>query len=392
MKVPMLDLTPQNNALLPELRQAFERVFTSSQFILGPEVRKFEELCAAYAGVKHAIGVSSGTDAILLALMALGIQAGDEVICPSFTFFATAGCVARVGAKPVFADSCPYCFSLDVEDVRKRITSRTKAIVPVHLFGQMAPMDPLMELAEAHGLHVIEDAAQAFGASYRGRAAGSIGICGTVSFFPSKNLGGFGDSGLLITNDDALAAKAQLLRTHGAEQKYFHKTVGANFRIDALQAAMLGVKIGHLEAYSTRRMENAAYYSSRLAAATGIAEGSRQQCCTGHYCQPEPGTRLLLPLQRMENKHIWNQYTLRITGGKRDAFREYLQAHDIGTEIYYPRPMHLQECFQIAGYTQPTLPECERLAAECVSLPVYPDLTRSQQDHVINTILDWKDR
>ena len=391
MKVPLLDLKPQNGALMPELREAFERVFATSQFILGAEVRNFEEQCAKYAGVGHAIGVSSGTDAILLALMALGIKAGDEVICPSFTFFATAGCVARLGARPVFADSCPYCFNLDVADVRTRISPRTRAIIPVHLFGQMAPMDSLMELAHEHGLHVIEDAAQAFGASYRGRSAGSIGNCGTVSFFPSKNLGGFGDSGLLVTNDDALAAKALLLRTHGAEEKYFHKIVGANFRLDALQAALLSVKLNHLEAYTTRRMENAAYYHSQLAAIPGIAEGSRRECCTGDYRAPAPDTRILLPLQRSENRHIWNQYTLRITGGKRDAFRKYLQALDIATEIYYPQPMHRQECFQIPGYTQPSLPQCEQLAAECVSIPIYPDLTRPQLDYVIGAIAGWKD-
>ena len=391
MKVPLLDLKPQNNALLPELRAAFERVFSSSQFILGPEVQNFEERCATIAGVQYAIGVSSGTDAILLALMALGVTAGDEVICPSFTFFATAGSVARLGARPVFADCCPHCFCLDVADVRKRINPRTKAIIPVHLFGQMAPMDPLMALAREHGLYVIEDAAQAFGASYSGHPAGSIGDCGTVSFFPSKNLGGFGDSGLFVTNGSALAVKARLLRTHGAEQKYFHKMVGANFRIDALQAALLGVKLEHLEEYSNRRNENAAYYGSRLGTASGIMETSERECCYGVYRDVSEDVRILLPRRRSENKHIWNQYTLRVTGSKRDAFREFLQSHGIATEIYYPQPMHKQECFQISGYTQPALPQCERLANECVSIPVHPDLTRTQQDYVIDTILQWKD-
>lgn len=382
MKVPLLDLKPQTNALLPELREVFERVMASSQFILGPEVEAFEAECALITGTRHAIGVSSGTDAILLALMALDIGAGDEVLCPSFTFFATAGCVARVGARPVFVDCCPGCFNLDVEDARRRISGRTKAILPVHLFGQMAEMDAVMELARAHGLRVIEDAAQSLGAAYRGRPAGSIGDFGTYSFFPSKNLGAFGDAGLLATNDDALAAKARLLRVHGAEKKYFHRMVGANFRIDALQAALLRVKAGQLEEYTRRRMENAAYYNERLGAVEGIAMGS----CTGDA----PGARIVLPHAREGNKHIRNQYTLRVRGGRRDALRAFLQERNIATEIYYPRPLHQQECFQIAGYEQPALAVSEMVAEECVSIPIFPDLSREQREYVSAAIGEFR--
>ena len=389
MNVPLLDLKPQNEALRSELLKAFERVLASNQFILGPEVQCFEDQCAKFAGANHAIGVSSGTDAILLALMALGIAAGDEVICPSFTFFATAGCLARLGAKPVFADSCPHCFNIDVADIRGRIGPRTKAILPVHLFGQMADMDPLIKLADEHNLYVVEDAAQSLGASYRGRPAGSIGAFGIFSFFPSKNLGGFGDSGMVITNDGKLAEKARLLRTHGAEQKYFHKSVGANFRIDALQAALLSVKLQHLETYSGRRKENAAYYSSRLATIPGIEDKSPSECCMDSHRESGGAARIVLPAQHGDRGHIWNQYTLRVKDGMRDRFRQYLQARHIASEIYYPRPMHMQECFQIPGIQPPSLPICEQVAAECVSIPVFPELTIGQQDHVIDTIASF---
>jgi dTDP-4-amino-4,6-dideoxygalactose transaminase len=254
-----------------------------------------------------------------------------------------------------------------VDDARQRVTPKTKAVIPVHLFGQVADMDPLLEVASERKLRVVEDAAQAFGAAYRGKPAGSMGDFGTFSFFPSKNLGGFGDSGLLVTNDDALAEKARLLRTHGAKPKYFHKTVGGNFRMDPLQAALLGVKLWHLEEYSARRVEHANYYAERLSALPG----------------------LVLPSAHPHNKHIWNQYTIRVLGGKRDALRDHLAAREIGTEIYYPRPMHMQECFRRDGATQPRLPVCERLAAECLSIPVYPELSREQQDAVADAIADF---
>lgn len=371
MKVPLLDLTLQNEPLLPELRQAFERVMASGVFILGPEVQNLENLCCQAAGTAHAIGVSSGTDAILLALMALDIGPGDEVICPSFTFFATAGCIARTGAKPVFADSLPDTFNLDVADARRRITSRTKAIMPVHLFGQMAEMDAVMKLAREYALWVIEDAAQSLGATYNGRPAGSIGDAGTFSFFPSKNLGGFGDSGMLVTNDAALAEKARLLRAHGARPKYFHKMVGGNFRMDPLQAALIAVKMRHLEQYTARRAAHAAYYAGRLAEIEGAAG------------------RILLPAACPHYEHIWNQYTLRLTDGRRAAFKDFLAARQIGSEIYYPRPMHLQECFAPRMGAVASLPVCERLAGECISIPVYPELRREQLDAVIAAVADF---
>lgn len=364
----MLDVKRQNDPLMPELRQAFERVINSGRYILGPEVESFERRCAAIAGVEHAIGVSSGTDAILLALMALDIGPGDEVICPSFTFFATGGCIARTGAKPVFADSVPGSFNMDIDDARKKITSRTKAIIPVHLFGQMCEMDRVMQLARSHGLRVIEDAAQSMGAAYRGRPAGSWGDFGTFSFYPSKNLGGFGDSGMLVTDDAALAAKARLLRAHGAERKYFHKIVGANFRIDPLQAALLNVKFDHLAEYSKQRTENAGYYSGRL-----------QQLESAHLILPVAGEHCI---------HIWNQYTLRVRSGRRDALKDFLTSRQIASEIYYPLPLHLQECFPPGVGVRPSLPVCEGLAKECLSIPIYPELTGEQKDAVAAAVTE----
>ncbi len=362
MKVPLLDLKAQNGALAAELEAAFRRVLESGMFILGAEVDQFERKTLEVTGAKHAIGVSSGTDAILLALMALGIGPGDEVLCPSFTFFATAGCVVRVGARPVFVDSCAGTFNMDVQDAARRVTERTKAIIPVHLYGQCADMDAVMDLARAHGLRVIEDAAQAIGATYRGRMAGSIGDFGTFSFFPSKNLGALGDAGLLTTNDDGLAERARLLRTHGASRKYYHERVGGNFRIDALQAALLSVKLPHLAGYSRRRAENATYYSERLA-------------WVG---------RVVLPSATLQNEHIWNQYTLRVMDGKRDGLQAHLAKRGIGSEIYYPVPLHQQACF--AHLPGGALPVSEQLAAECLSIPIYPDLRREQLDWVVEAV------
>ena len=364
MQIPILDLKLQNDPLMPELRQAFERVMNSGRYILGPEVEKFESRCAAIAGVKHGIGVSSGTDAILLALMALDIGPGDEVICPSFTFFATAGCIARTGARPVFADSLPDTFNINVQDARKKITPRTKAIIPVHLFGQMADMDAVMELGREYGLRVLEDAAQSMGAKFRGMPAGSLGDFGTFSFYPSKNLSGFGDSGMLVCNDDTLAHKARLLRTHGAERKYFHKTIGANFRMDPLQAALLNVKIDYLQAYSNKRAENAAFYTTQL-----------------------PSQHLILPVAGAHCGHIWNQYTLRVPRG-RDALKDFLASRQIASEIYYPLPLHLQECFPPAQGIRPSLPVCERLARECLSIPVFPELSEEQKHFVVAAITE----
>ena len=380
MPVPLLDLNAQNLALETELKVAFERVLRHGQFILGKEVTEFEESIAKFTGAKHAIGVSSGTDAILLALMAANIGPGDEVLCPSYTFFATAGCVARVGAKPVFVDADPFIFNLDVADAARRITPRTKAIIPVHLFGQSAAMDELLALARQHNLLVIEDAAQSMGAAYRGRQLGTIGDMGTYSFFPSKNLGAFGDAGLLVTNDDALAERSRLLRTHGAKPKYYHKLVGGNFRLDALQAALLAVKLPHYASYTERRRANAAYYTAQLRGLPGV----------GLVNEPTAGAKILMPVALPGNDHIWNQYTLRVIGaGRRDALRALCDVRKVGTEIYYPVPMHAQECFHYCGCRPSDLPVAMQLAGEALSLPIYPELNRAQQDEVIGVLREF---
>jgi dTDP-4-amino-4,6-dideoxygalactose transaminase len=390
MPVPLLDLNVQNLALENELKATFERVLRSGQFILGPEVEGLESKLAAMLGVRHSIGVSSGTDAILLALMALGIGPGDEVICPTFTFFATAGCVARVGAAPVFVDSCSSCFNLRAGDVSRKITSRTKAVMPVHLFGQAAALDEILDLARTRGVPVIEDAAQSLGAEYKGRPVGGLGTFGTFSFFPSKNLSGFGDGGLVVTNDDELAAKARSLRAHGAKPKYYHKYVGGNFRLDPLQAALLAVKLPHYRDYTQKRRTNAAYYTEELCKLSGVAvtAGAGKACGAGNLpVDLSAGTRLVLPAAHLDASHIWNQYTLRVPGeGRRDALRETLKSKQVGTEVYYPVPMHRQECFADLASARETLPTAERLANEALSIPIYPELTHTQQDEVIATI------
>lgn len=375
MPVPLLDLNAQNLPLETELKVAFERVLRHGQFILGKEVTDFEAAVAQLTGAKHAISVSSGTDAILLALMAAGIGPGDEVLCPSYTFFATAGCVARAGAKPVFVEADPVTFNLDMADAANRVTQRTKAIIPVHLFGQAAAMDEVMSLARQHKLVVIEDTAQSMGAAYRGRQLGTIGHMGTYSFFPSKNLGAFGDAGMLVTNNEALAEQARLLRTHGAKPKYYHKQVGGNFRLDALQAALLGVKLPHYASYNERRRANAAYYTAQLRGLPGVALVNAPAAA---------GVKLLLPVALSGNDHIWNQYTLRVIGaGRRDALRTLCDARKVGTEIYYPVPLHAQECFASCGCQPDDFPVAMRLAGEALSVPIYPELNRAQQDEVI---------
>jgi len=361
--VPILDLKEQHAGLAAELKAAFARVLESGQFVLGREVLQFEAAAAALTGTTHAIGVSSGTDAILLALMALDIGPGDEVLCPTFTFFATAGCVSRVGATPVFVDSCADSFNIDVADAARRITAKTKAIMPVHLFGQMADMDAVRSLAKAHGLWVIEDAAQSLGATSQGRPAGSLCDFGTFSFFPTKNLGALGDAGLLVTSDDELAAKARLLRNHGAEQQYFHKVVGGNFRLDAVQAAFLNVKLPHLADYTARRKANAAYYNGGL------------------------GDELVLPQELPGNQHIWNQYTVLVANGQRDELRQFLTERGIGSAVYYPVPLHKQECF--GSLPRVCLPVAEALARECLSLPIYPELRRDQLKLVVDSVAEF---
>ena len=378
MAVPLLDVNAQNLPLEKELNEAFLRVLRSGQFIMGPDVAAFESELAKFVGVKHAIGVSSGTDAILLALMALDIKAGDEVLCPTFTFFATAGCIARAGATPVFVDADPLTFNLDVADAARKVTPRTKAIIPVHLFGQSANMDAVMDLARKHNLAVIEDGAQSLGAKYAGRYVGGIGAFGTYSFFPSKNLGALGDAGMVASNDDALAEKARLLRTHGSKPKYYHKLVGANFRLDAIQAAFLRVKLPHYNSYTEKRKANAAFYTEKLSKLPGVVLASDSQNATD--------AKMILPIAQPNCDHIWNQYTLRLPGsGRRDVLKKHLTDRGIGTEIYYPVPMHEQECFAYCttSNAKNSCPTASRLAQEVISIPIYPELAPAQREEVV---------
>lgn len=367
MQVPLLDLKAQYRSIKKEIDQAVAEVFESQYFILGPKVQQCEEKLAQYCQVAHAVGVSSGTDALLLALMAEGIGPGDEVITPPHSFFATAGCVARLGAKPVFVEIDPATFNLRPELLEAAITPRTRAIIPVHLFGQMADMDPVMELAARHKLIVIEDAAQALGSEYKGRRAGSIGHYGCFSFFPSKNLGAAGDAGLVTTQDAARAEKLQVIRNHGAKPKYFHKVIGGNFRLDALQAAVVSAKLPHLDGWTQKRQENAARYN-RFFAQAGLVE--RKLVTT--------------PFEAPERRHIYNQYVICVT--RRDELLKHLTQAGIGNEIYYPVPFHLQECFAYLGGQRGDFPASEFAAENSLAIPVYPELTPAQQEYVVATI------
>ena len=394
MKVPLLDVNAQNLPLESELTAAFTSVLRSGQFIMGPECDALEKEIAAMVECKHGIGCSSGTDAILLALMALGIGPGDEVLVPTFTFFATAGCVARVGATPVFVDACPVCFNIDMKKAAAKITSKTKAIIPVHLFGQSADMDAVMALAKEHNLFVIEDGAQAIGAKYKGKPVGSIGHFGTYSFFPSKNLGGFGDGGFLVANDDALADRARILRTHGSKPKYYHKFVGGNFRLDPLQAAMLRVKLRRYDTYTKARQANAAYYTEKLRTLPGVVVADPAHCkcaTTQDTWLAANSAKLVLPAPYAHNEHIWNQYTLRVIGdGRRDALKKHLVDNHIGTEVYYPVTMDQLECFQsTSDWARSDCDTAHRLAGEALSIPIYPELSTEQKDAVIAQLAAW---
>ncbi|WP_038167767.1 DegT/DnrJ/EryC1/StrS family aminotransferase [Verrucomicrobium sp. BvORR106] len=392
MAVPLLDVNAQNHPLESEFNSAFQRVFRTGHFIMGQEVTAFEQEIASLVKAKHALGISSGTDAILLALMALDIGPGDEVLCPAFTFFATAGCVARAGATPVFVDACPACFNLDLRDARKKITPRTKAIVPVHLFGQSANMNGVQELAKEHGLRVIEDAAQAIGAGYRGRSVGTIGDFGCYSFFPSKNLGGLGDGGLLVTEDDELAKKAISLRNHGMSPKYYHSHIGGNFRLDALQAAFLRVKVPHYAGYTSNRQKNAAFYTERLSTLPGVTVAPASACaCINSSPTALPEARITLPQALPGHDHIWNQYTLRVIGaGQRDALRDHLTARQIGCEIYYPLTMDQQACFaDLPATSKVGCDVSHQLAGEVLSIPIYPELSGGQKEEVVAAIADF---
>ncbi len=367
MAVPLLDLSAHHRPIREELDAAIKGVLDSERYILGPLVQRFEAQCAEYCQAPHAIGVSSGTDALLISLMAAGVGPGDEVLTTAFTFFATAGCVSRVGAKPVFADIDPDTFNLDPADLEHRITPSTKAIIPVHLFGQCADMDRITEIARKHDLVVIEDAAQAIGSEHHGRRAGSMSPYGCFSFFPSKNLGGIGDGGLVTTDSEAHYNRLKVFRGHGASPKYFHAFVGGNFRLDAVQAAVLEVKLRHLDASTEARQRNAARYGELLADL--VKDGA-----------------LSLPVEEPSKRHIWNQFTLRIKGGKRDALRKALGDAGIGSEIYYPRPLHVQECFADLGGREGDLPHTELAATEALSIPIYPELKEAQQVEVAEAL------
>lgn len=374
-KVPLLDLTRLDQPQIAELRAAFDRVLLSGHYILGPEVDAFERECATLLGANHAIAVSSGTDALILALMSLCIGPGDEVICPTYTFFATAGSIWRVGAKPVFVDSDPLSYNCTVDAIAAAVTPKTRAIMPVYLFGQCAGMNAIAEFARERKLAVIEDAAQALSARADGKAAGTVGTFGCFSFFPSKNLGCLGDGGLVTTQDAALAEKARILRVHGGKPKYYHKMVGGNFRIDALQAALLRVKLPRLAAATAARQANAAMYAELFAKAGVVSDTP---------ATPQPGT---IGLPHIDADHIVNQFVIRVAGGRRDALRDLLQKKNIGTEVYYPVPLHLQECFTSLGYRAGQFPHAERAAKETVALPVFPELTMDEIRYVADAVI-----
>jgi dTDP-4-amino-4,6-dideoxygalactose transaminase len=376
--VPLLDLKAQYATIRDEVQAALDRVIGTQYFILGPEVEALEKEVAAYSQCQFGIGVSSGTDALLAALMAIGIKPGDEVVTTPYTFFATAGCVARLGAKSVFVDIDPLTYNIDPASLEAAITGRTRAIIPVHLFGQMADMDPIMEIAGRHNLYVIEDAAQAIGSEYKGRRAGSIGHLGCFSFFPSKNLGAFGDGGMVTTNDSALADRVRLLRGHGAHPKYYHKIVGGNFRLDALQAAVLRVKLKYLDGWSAARQRNAATYR-RLFAAAGLV----REDASG--LDRHPG--VVLPHDAGYGRHIYNQFVIR--AARRDELVAYFKQRHIGCEIYYPVSLHLQECFADWGYRAGDFPCSEAAAAQTMALPIYPELTEEMLGAVVGAVSDF---
>jgi dTDP-4-amino-4,6-dideoxygalactose transaminase len=362
MKVPLLDLVAQYNTIRDEIREAVDEVFESQRFILGPRVTELEERVAGYCGVSHAVGTASGSDAILLALAALDIGAGDEVITTPYSFFSTVSGITRLGARPIFADIDPRTYNVDPERVAQAIGPRTKAVLVVHLYGQTAEMDPILEAAGARGIPVIEDACQAIGAGYRGRPAGSMGLAGCFSFFPSKNLGGAGDGGMITTDDGALAERLRVLREHGGRRRYYHDEVGINSRLDALQAAVLLVKLRHLDEWTEGRRRNAARYDELLS---------------------ELG-EIVTPTALPYNRHIYNQYVIR--SPRRDGLKEHLHGAGIGCEIYYPVPLHLQACFAFLGSKEGDCPEAERAAAESLALPVYPELTAPMQEEVAGEI------
>jgi len=364
MQVPILDLKAQYRTIKDEVSRAISDVCESQAFALGPAVAEFEKSVAAYCGATHAIGVSSGTDALLASLMALGVKAGDEVITTPFTFFATAGSIVRVGAKPVFVDVDPDSYNIDPAGIEQRITERTRAIIPVHLFGQLAQMRPIMEIARRHNLAVIEDAAQAIGASQDGVKAGNFGDCGCFSFYPTKNLGAFGDGGLVTTKADELAERIRALRDHGQKPRYFYRVIGGNFRLDGIQGAVLNVKLKSLDRWNEKRRHHAALYDRLFA-----------------------GSPVKAPKIETNNVCIYHQYT--VTVPERDRLQEFLAENGIGSAVFYPKPLHLQDCFSELGYRRGDMPVAERLCDEVLSLPVYPELSPEQVERSAETVLKF---
>lgn len=365
---PFLDLRGQFDEIREDVMAAVEKVFESQQFILGAEVQQLEEEIAKHTGCRYAIGCASGSDALVLSLMALNIGTGDEVITTPFTFVATAGAIARVGARPVFVDINRDTYNVDPANLQTAITSRTKAIMPVHLFGLVAPMKEITAIAQSHGLAVIEDAAQAIDADYQGSRAGNLGDLGCFSFFPSKNLGGAGDGGMVTTNDPNLADRLRLLRTHGSRSKYRHEILGFNSRLDALQAAVLRVKLGHLERWTSARRRHAKRYSVQFT-----------EAALKHSVQ--------LPAEPQDARHVYNQFVIRTQA--RDELREYLQDHGVPTEIYYPLPLHLQPAFKYLGYQSGAFPQAEAASREALALPIFPELTEEQQGTVVSAIANF---
>lgn len=367
MQVPMLDLTEQYSSLRSEVLEVLDKVMSSSQFILGPNVKKLETDVAEYSRVAHAIGCANGSDAIHIALQALGVGPGDEVITTPFTFFATGGAIVRAGAKPVYVDIDPITFNIDPAKIEEAITDKTKAIIPVHLYGQMADMERIAEIAKKHNLAVVEDAAQAIGAKHNGKTVGELGSAATYSFFPTKNLGAYGDGGMIVTNDDEAAENCRVIRVHGSKPKYYHHVLGYNSRLDELQAAVLNIKFPHLDKWSELRREKAQMYTSLL--------------------KENVGDMVVTPIEKEGNYHVFHQYTIRVEN--RDELQQYLKDQGVQTMIYYPLPLHVQPVFKDLGYKEGDLPLAEKAANEALSLPMFPELKTEQQEYVVAKIAEF---
>ncbi|WP_257350252.1 DegT/DnrJ/EryC1/StrS family aminotransferase [Pseudalkalibacillus decolorationis] len=364
MNVPMLDLSEQYFNLKQDINTALEEVMSSSRFILGDNVKKLEKDIAKYSNVAYGIGVANGSDALHISLLGCGVEPGEEVICPAFTFFATAGAVARIGAVPVFVDIDPKTYNIDPSKIEAAITPKTKAIIPVHLYGQMADMDPILEIAEKHNLSIVEDAAQSIGSEYKGKKPGELGTTACYSFFPTKNLGAYGDAGMIVSDNEEIAEKMRVIRVHGSKPKYYHHVLGYNSRLDELQAAILNVKFPHLNDWSKQRRDHAETYTTLL--------------------NEKVGDHVVTPYAEEHNYHIFHQYTIRVE--KRDELQVFLKENGVASMVYYPKPLHLQPVFAELGYKEGDLPETEKACSEVISLPMFPELKQEQQEYVVETI------